>query len=150
MARARSGAGGSSTRPRILVTNDDGINAPGLRLLERIARTLSSDVWVVAPETNQSGASHSLTMHRPLRIRQRQPRLGHGDESDPVRQPLGPSFRHHRHGAGHERLRHIAQPVGLHARHGHEDVARLHLPAVGREPGDLAIVRAGKEVPIRT
>ena len=56
-------------RARILVTNDDGINAPGLRVLERIARTLSKDVWVVAPETNQSGASHSLTMHRPLRIR---------------------------------------------------------------------------------
>jgi 5'-nucleotidase len=55
--------------PRILVTNDDGINAPGLRVLERIARQLSKDVWVVAPETNQSGASHSLTMHRPLRIR---------------------------------------------------------------------------------
>jgi 5'-nucleotidase len=55
--------------PRILVTNDDGIGAPGLRLLERVARQLSSDVWVVAPETNQSGASHSLTMHRPLRIR---------------------------------------------------------------------------------
>src|ERR671910_3456944 len=56
-------------RASILVTNDDGINAPGLRVLERIARTLSNDVWVVAPETNQSGASHSLTMHRPLRIR---------------------------------------------------------------------------------
>ena len=54
---------------RILVTNDDGINAPGLRTLERIAGKLSDDVWVVAPETNQSGASHSLTMHRPLRIR---------------------------------------------------------------------------------
>jgi 5'-nucleotidase len=55
--------------PRILITNDDGINAPGLRALERIARGLSSEVFVVAPETNQSGASHSLTMHRPLRIR---------------------------------------------------------------------------------
>ena len=54
---------------RILVTNDDGINAPGLRVLERIARTLSDDVWVVAPETNQSGASHSLTLQRPLRVR---------------------------------------------------------------------------------
>ncbi len=54
---------------RILVTNDDGINAPGLRTLERVARMISEDVWVVAPETNQSGASHSLTMHRPLRIR---------------------------------------------------------------------------------
>ena len=54
---------------RILITNDDGINAPGLRVLERIARTLSDDVWVVAPETNQSGASHSLTLQRPLRVR---------------------------------------------------------------------------------
>ena len=61
--------GDALKRARILVTNDDGINAPGLRVLERIARTLSNDVWVVAPETNQSGASHSLTMHRPLRIR---------------------------------------------------------------------------------
>jgi 5'-nucleotidase len=62
-------SGGPLKRARILVTNDDGVNAPGLRVLERIARTLSNDVWVVAPETNQSGASHSLTMHRPLRIR---------------------------------------------------------------------------------
>ena len=54
---------------RILVTNDDGINAPGLRVTERIAKALSDDVWVVAPETNQSGASHSLTLQRPLRIR---------------------------------------------------------------------------------
>jgi len=54
---------------RILITNDDGVNAPGLRVLERIARGLSDDVWVVAPETNQSGASHSLTLQRPLRVR---------------------------------------------------------------------------------
>jgi 5'/3'-nucleotidase len=52
---------------RILVTNDDGINAPGLMCLEEIAEKLSDDVWVVAPETNQSGASHSLTLHEPLR-----------------------------------------------------------------------------------
>jgi 5'-nucleotidase len=69
MARARKSADGAAKGPRILVTNDDGINAPGLRILERVARALSPDVWVVAPETNQSGASHSLTMHRPLRIR---------------------------------------------------------------------------------
>jgi 5'-nucleotidase len=55
---------------RILLSNDDGINAPGLKALERIARTLSKDVWVVAPETEQSGAGHSLTLHRPLRVRQ--------------------------------------------------------------------------------
>ncbi len=55
--------------PRILVSNDDGIHAAGLVALEKIARELSDDVWVVAPETEQSGASHSLTIHRPLRLR---------------------------------------------------------------------------------
>jgi len=54
---------------RILVTNDDGIHAPGLKTLERIARTLSRDVWVVAPEVEQSATSHSLTLRRPLRTR---------------------------------------------------------------------------------
>jgi 5'/3'-nucleotidase SurE len=56
-------------RLRILVTNDDGINAPGLKVLEKIAHSLSDDVWVVAPEYEQSGASHSLTLVEPLRIR---------------------------------------------------------------------------------
>jgi 5'-nucleotidase len=55
---------------RILVTNDDGIHAPGLKVLERIALSLSKDVWVVAPEYEQSGASHSLTLSDPLRVRQ--------------------------------------------------------------------------------
>ena len=54
---------------RILVSNDDGIHAPGLAALEDIARSLSDDVWVVAPEAEQSGASHSLTLNNPLRIR---------------------------------------------------------------------------------
>ena len=54
---------------RILVTNDDGINAPGLKVLEKIAHTLSDDVWVVAPEYEQSGASHSITLAESLRIR---------------------------------------------------------------------------------
>jgi 5'-nucleotidase len=54
---------------RILVTNDDGIHAPGLAVAERIARRLSDDVWVVAPENEQSGASHSLTLTSPLRLR---------------------------------------------------------------------------------
>jgi 5'-nucleotidase len=54
---------------RILISNDDGINAPGIRLLEKVARGLCPDVWVVAPEQEQSGASHSLTLRRPLRIR---------------------------------------------------------------------------------
>ncbi|MBL6939924.1 MAG: 5'/3'-nucleotidase SurE [Alphaproteobacteria bacterium] len=55
---------------RILVTNDDGIHAPGLVSAEKIARALSDDVWVVAPEVEQSGASHSLTLTLPLRLRE--------------------------------------------------------------------------------
>jgi 5'-nucleotidase len=54
---------------RILVTNDDGIHAPGLKALEKIARKLSSDVWVVAPEEEQSGSAHSLSLANPLRVR---------------------------------------------------------------------------------
>lgn len=55
---------------RILVTNDDGIHAEGLAVLERIAAELSDDVWVVAPETDQSGVAHSLSLSNPLRLRQ--------------------------------------------------------------------------------
>ncbi|TAM96669.1 MAG: 5'/3'-nucleotidase SurE [Rhizobiaceae bacterium] len=54
---------------RILLTNDDGIHAEGLAVLERIARTLSDDVWVVAPEADQSGFAHSLSLSEPLRMR---------------------------------------------------------------------------------
>ncbi len=54
---------------RILITNDDGIHAEGLATLERVARTLSDDVWVVAPETDQSGYAHSLSLSEPLRLR---------------------------------------------------------------------------------
>lgn len=56
-------------RARILLSNDDGIHGPGLKVLERVARSLCKDVWVAAPEEEQSGASHSLTLRRPLRIR---------------------------------------------------------------------------------
>lgn len=56
-------------RKRILVTNDDGINAPGLEALIEVATQLSSDVWVVAPEFNQSGAGHSLSIINPIRAR---------------------------------------------------------------------------------
>src|SRR5829696_2980934 len=59
---------------RILCTNDDGIHAPGLDVLEKIARALSDDVWVVAPETDQSGVSHSLSLNDPLRLREISPR----------------------------------------------------------------------------
>lgn len=54
---------------RILLTNDDGIHAEGLAALERIARTLSDDVWVVAPEADQSGYAHSLSISNPIRLR---------------------------------------------------------------------------------
>jgi len=57
------------SKARILITNDDGIHAIGLQVLEKIARALSEDVWVVAPEAEQSAASHSLTIHRPLRLK---------------------------------------------------------------------------------
>ena len=60
---------GTSSDLRILIANDDGIRAPGLKVLERIARSISKDVWVVAPEFEQSGASRSLSLHDPLRIR---------------------------------------------------------------------------------
>lgn len=55
---------------RILLTNDDGIHAPGLDLLERIARRLSDDVWTCAPAEENSGAGHSLTLHQPVRLRE--------------------------------------------------------------------------------
>jgi len=55
---------------RILLTNDDGINAPGLTVLERIARQFSDDVWICAPAEEQSGAGHSLTLTKPVRLRQ--------------------------------------------------------------------------------
>ncbi|MBO6719884.1 MAG: 5'/3'-nucleotidase SurE [Rhizobiaceae bacterium] len=54
---------------RILLTNDDGIHAEGLAVLERIARQLTDDIWVVAPEADQSGLAHSLTLSEPLRLR---------------------------------------------------------------------------------
>ena len=59
---------------RILLTNDDGINAPGLAVLEAIAAELSDDIWVCAPAEEQSGAGHSLTLTRPVRLRQHAPR----------------------------------------------------------------------------
>jgi 5'-nucleotidase len=55
---------------RILLTNDDGIYAEGLAALERIAARLSEDVWVCAPEYEQSGASRALTLAEPIRVRQ--------------------------------------------------------------------------------
>lgn len=76
---------------RILVTNDDGINATGLKVLEKIARAISDDVWIVAPMEEQSGAGHSLTLTRPLRIRRHDERRFSvsGTPTDAVLMALG-------------------------------------------------------------
>jgi 5'-nucleotidase len=53
---------------RVLLTNDDGIDAPGLAVLAEVAATLAREVWTVAPEHDQSGVSHALSLHSPLRV----------------------------------------------------------------------------------
>ena len=78
---------------RILVTNDDGIHAHGLNVCEEIAREISDDVWIVAPENDQSGVSHSLSLNDPLRLREVGEALrgeGHADR-----------LRHHGHPPHH-------------------------------------------------
>ena len=60
----------NAKKHRILITNDDGIHAPGLELLEAIANELSDDVWVVAPDNERSGAGHSVSLTTPIRMRQ--------------------------------------------------------------------------------
>jgi len=59
---------------RILLTNDDGIEGPGLAVLERIAAELAREVWVVSPEHDQSGQSHAVSLHHPVRLGERGPR----------------------------------------------------------------------------
>lgn len=54
---------------RILLTNDDGIHASGIKVLEQLACRFSDDIWVCAPSEEQSGAGHSLTLSRPVRLR---------------------------------------------------------------------------------
>ena len=63
------GKSGIAPPMRILLTNDDGIHAPGFEVLEAIAAQLSDDVWAVAPAEEHSGAGHSLTLTRPIRMR---------------------------------------------------------------------------------
>jgi 5'/3'-nucleotidase len=53
---------------RILLTNDDGVDAPGLQVLEGIAAQLGREIWVVAPEHDQSGVSHAVSLHHPVRV----------------------------------------------------------------------------------
>lgn len=54
---------------RVLIANDDGIHAPGIQLLEKVVRKYCDDVWVIAPDEERSGASHSVSMHNPIRMR---------------------------------------------------------------------------------
>ncbi len=54
---------------RILITNDDGIEAPGIKLLEDILSEFTDDLWVFAPDHEKSGASHSISFHVPIRLR---------------------------------------------------------------------------------
>jgi 5'-nucleotidase len=58
----------------ILLTNDDGIQAPGLNILAKYLDALG-DVYIVAPEREQSAVGHSLTLHHPLRIAEMSPRV---------------------------------------------------------------------------
>lgn len=64
----------ADTPPRVLLVNDDGIDAPGLVMLEKIVRTFTDDIWVVAPDEERSGAGHSFSTTLPIRVRQRDER----------------------------------------------------------------------------
>jgi 5'-nucleotidase len=57
------------SKARVLISNDDGINAQGLKVLEKAVRAIAKEAWVVAPETEQSAVAHSITLRNPLRIR---------------------------------------------------------------------------------
>ena len=57
---------------RILISNDDGVHAPGLKAL--VAAFPDDEVWVVAPDREQSATSHSISLHRPLRLIEMAPR----------------------------------------------------------------------------
>ena len=83
---------------RILLTNDDGIDAPGLKALEAIAAQLSDDVWVVAPAEEQSGAGHSLTLTAPIRLRRYSDRrfAVRGTPTDSVMMAIGEVMKDHR------------------------------------------------------
>lgn len=57
------------SQARVLLTNDDGIDAPGIALLQELVRPLVGELFVCAPEMEQSGSSHVATISRPLRLR---------------------------------------------------------------------------------
>ena len=57
------------SQPLILITNDDGIHSDGINLLQKIIKKYSSNLLVIAPNKNNSGAGHSITLSRPIRIK---------------------------------------------------------------------------------
>ncbi len=83
---------------RILISNDDGINAPGLAILEEIAAKFSDDIWVVAPAEEQSGAGHSLSLSKPVRIRTHGPKRYSvtGTPTDSVMLGIGKIIKDHK------------------------------------------------------
>ena len=60
---------------RILLTNDDGVRASGMAVMRRIAEAISDDVWVCAPETEQSAASRGVSLHNPVRLKKLEDRV---------------------------------------------------------------------------
>lgn len=76
---------------RILLTNDDGIHAPGIQVLEEVARAFTDDIWIVAPLEEQSGAGHALSLAHPVRVQQFGPRrmAVRGTPTDSVMMALG-------------------------------------------------------------
>jgi 5'-nucleotidase len=64
----------TSSSPRVLIVNDDGIDGPGIKLLEELIGHFSDDVWVVAPDEERSGAGHSISISHPIRVKQRDDR----------------------------------------------------------------------------
>lgn len=73
--KAKTSAGSIDiAKARVLISNDDGIHAPGIKALTRTLKKLAREVWVVTPETEQSATAHSLTLRRPLRIRKLGPK----------------------------------------------------------------------------
>lgn len=65
----------TGSAPRILITNDDGVDAPGIAVMRKIAEAISDDVWVVAPDGNQSGAGHRFTFGRELSLVEHEPQV---------------------------------------------------------------------------
>ncbi|RDE06217.1 5'/3'-nucleotidase SurE [Sphingomonas aracearum] len=83
---------------RILLSNDDGLHARGLEVLEALARAISDDVWIVAPAEEQSGKGRSLTISEPVRLRQWGERRWavSGTPTDAVKIALGELMKDHR------------------------------------------------------